>query len=319
MQNNISTTPDTPPIYDIIIVGGGPAGLNAALYGHRKGLTTIVVAGQFGGQIADTSTVENYLGTKSLGGYDLSMQFAEHVSELGVPLKEYVMVESYQRGEDGTHHVKLSDGTSLSGKTLLIATGSTPKHLGVPGEEDYNGLGVSYCAICDGPLYRGKKVVVSGGGNSAVQAAMDLARLSTEVILIQRSKLRADQILQEHLSGLDNVTVHLDTEISKVLGDGEKVSGVEVYDKIAGENRMIDADGVFVQIGTLPNAGPFAGIVELNEFGEIVVDEFNQTSVPGIFAAGDVTDVMYKQIIVAASEGAAAALSITSFINQGLI
>lgn len=316
----VSNTPNASnPVYDVVIIGGGPAGLNAALYTQRKGLSTIVAAGQFGGQVANTSTVENYLGIKSEGGYDLSMIFADHVKELGVPLMEYVTADSYRKTEDGLHQVKLSDGSTLTGRTMLIATGSTPKHLDVPGEEDYNGLGVSYCAICDGPLYRGKKVVVSGGGNSAVQAAMDLGRICGEVYLVQRSSLRADQILQEQVEKLDNVKIHLQTQIREILGDGQKVSGVEVLDKLNGETRMIDADGVFVQIGSLPNAGPFADVVETNEFGEIVVDQFNQTSEQGLFAAGDVTDVMYKQIIVAASEGAAAALSITSFLNQGLV
>ena len=316
----VSNTPNASnPVYDVVIIGGGPAGLNAALYTQRKGLSTIVAAGQFGGQVANTSTVENYLGIKSEGGYDLSMIFADHVKELGVPLMEYVTADSYRKTEDGLHQVKLSDGSTLTGRTMLIATGSTPKHLDVPGEEDYNGLGVSYCAICDGPLYRGKKVVVSGGGNSAVQAAMDLGRICGEVYLVQRSSLRADQILQEQVEKLDNVKIHLQTQIREILGDGQKVSGVEVLDKLNGETRMIDADGVFVQIGSLPNAGPFAGVVETNDFGEIVVDQFNQTSEQGLFAAGDVTDVMYKQIIVAASEGAAAALSITSFLNQGLV
>lgn len=301
-------------LYDLLIIGGGPAGLNAALYAKRKGLETAIVTKRKGGQLLDTSMVDNYLGIDMVSGEGMVHQFVHHLEKLDVPILEDVEVVEVTRHE-GYHTLTLSTGAIYKSKTLLVATGSQPRKLGIIGEQAYSGKGVSYCAICDAPFFKGKDVFVAGGGNSAVEAALDLAKVARSVTLVHRSQIRADSILSDQMYENDKITVHLRTRILEVQGN-EKMTGLLVKDLDTDTNRVLHGDGLFVEIGHDPYTGPFRNLLELNAQGEIVVSEKNETNVPGIFAAGDVTQVPYKQIIIAASDGAKAALAANEYINQ---
>lgn len=300
-------------IWDVLIIGGGPAGLNAALYSLRKGLSTGLITGKSGGQITDTSLVENYLGFPSLSGEALAKKFENHVSGLELP----VLAEDYVLGielvEDGLKRLVMQSGKVLTGRAVIIASGSRPRQLNVPGEQELLGRGVAYCAICDGPLFKNKTVVVAGGGNSAVEAALDLSKIAEKVLLVHRSKLRADRILIDRMNRQENITVHLETEILEIKG-ASLMEGVRVRDS-SGEKTLQSA-GIFVEIGYIPNSGAFKDFLQLKPNGEIIINERNETSVPGIFAAGDVTQVPYKQISIAAGEGAKAALSANDYLNR---
>lgn len=296
-------------LYDLLIVGGGPAGLNAAIYAKRKGLKVGLIAKSLGGQVKDTSSVENYLGTESLSGEALVENFVKHLKSLEIPILEGQMVVNYEQVEGSdTHLLTLEYGEVYRSKTLLLAMGSNPRKLGILGEKEYFGKGVAYCAICDGPLYKGKAVIVAGGGNSAVEAALDLSKITSKVKLIHRSQLRADQVLINELEHKENIDVLLETKIEEILGQ-DKVTGVKTQ-----SGEIIKADGVFVEIGYVPNLGVFKNVLTLNSKGEIEIDQQNQTNVSGVFAAGDVTNVPYKQIVIAAAEGAKAALSINEYL-----
>lgn len=311
-------------IYDLMVVGGGPAGLNAALYGKRKGLNVALITKSLGGQVKDTSSVENYLGTISASGEDLVIDFVKHLKELEVPILEGQMVVGYESVSD-FHRLTLEYGAIYQSKTVLLALGSSPRKLGVIGEKELLGKGVAYCAICDGPLYKDKVVVIVGGGNSAVEAVLDLAKIASKVKLVHRSQLRADQILINELNKNENIEVYLETVVEAIQGEN-KVGHVLVSRKQESVNSVsedgaveqltIAADGVFIEIGYEPNLGIFKEFISLNLKGEILIDSHNQTNVRGIFAAGDVTDLPYKQIVIAAAEGAKAALSINEYINK---
>ena len=300
--------------YDLIIVGAGPAGLNAALYAKRKGMNVGIVGRKVGGQVIDTTSVENYLGFEFKTGSDLILEFNKHVATLNVPILRDADVVSVTKNEEG-FYLKLSTGETLKTMTVILATGSKPRHLGVKGEDDFLGKGVAYCAICDGPLFEGLDVVVAGGGNSAIEAAIDLAKIVNSVTVVHRSTLRADQIVIDKLHTFKNVTVLLETDILEVRGQG-LMSGIEIKDKKTGSTRFLEANGLFVEIGYLPNSEFIKDTVTLNNRGEIIVNALNETSVPGIFAAGDVTDVPYKQIIISAGEGAKAALTANDYLNR---
>lgn len=301
-------------LYDLLIIGGGPAGLNAALYAKRKGLETAIVAKRKGGQLLDTSMVDNYLGIDMVSGEGMVHQFVHHLEQLEVPILEDVEVVDVTRYED-YHTLTLSTGEIYKSKTLLVATGSQPRKLGIIGEQAFSGKGVSYCAICDAPFFKGKDVFVAGGGNSAVEAALDLAKVAKSVTLVHRSQIRADSILSDQMYENDRINIHLRTKILEVQGT-EKMTGLLVKDLDTDTNRVLHGDGLFVEIGHDPYTGPFKNLLELNAQGEIIVSEKNETNVPGIFAAGDVTQVPYKQIIIAASDGAKAALAANEYINQ---
>lgn len=304
---------DREKLYDVLVIGLGPAGLNSALYAKRKGLEVGLIGKKNGGQVIDTTSVENYLGFEFKSGEELVNEFNKHVETLNIPtLKDVEVVKIEQ---DDAFKVVLSDGDKITAKTLILATGSKPRKLGVKGEENFLGKGVAYCAICDGPLFEGLDVVVAGGGNSAVEAAIDLAKIANSVTVVHRSKFRADQIVIDKLNTFDNVKIHLETEILEVKGEG-LMSGIVVKDKSNGEERFLEANGLFVEIGYLPNSDFLKGFVDTNERGEIKINAKNETSVPGIFAAGDVTDVPYKQIVISAGEGAKAALTANDYINR---
>lgn len=302
-------------VYDLLIVGSGPAGLSAALYAKRKGMVVGIVSNKTGGQVVDTTSVENYLGIDFATGEGLIEKFMHHVQTLNVPMLKDADVKSFVKVDSG-FELTLGSKEVLRSKTLIFATGSKPRKLGVEGEDKYVGRGVAYCAICDGPLFEGRDVVVAGGGNSAVEAAIDLAKIAKTVTVIHRSEFRADQIVIDQLKKFDNVTIYLQTQIEEIIGE-QLVSGIKVLDKKSNERRTINADGVFVEIGYLPNNQLLVDQLDLNDRGEVVVNALNETSMPGVFAAGDVTDTPYKQIIVAASEGAKAALTANDYLNRG--
>ncbi|MEW8973851.1 MAG: FAD-dependent oxidoreductase [Tissierellaceae bacterium] len=302
-------------MYDVLVIGGGPAGLNSALYAKRKGANVAIIAQELGGQVKSTSAVENYLGHKSISGEGLVKEFADHVKALDVPIFDFATVESIRVSEDSkTKEVVLSDGTIHKAKSIIIATGSKPRKLGVPGEAEFSGRGVAYCAICDGPFFADLDVIVAGGGNSAIEAAIDLSKIANKVTLIHRSQLRADKILIDQVKKLENVVIHLETQIQEILGE-KFMTGVKVLDKATGDVSIIPANGIFVEIGYLPNTEPFKDIIQLNDRGEIIVDRYGETNIKGIFAAGDVTDVPYKQIIMSAGDGAKCALSANDYLN----
>lgn len=304
--------PDT--LYDLLVIGGGPAGLNAALYAKRKGLEVGILTKRKGGLLLDTSVVDNYLGIKEMSGESIADEFLRHVEMLEVPIKDDSEVVGYTRnGEE--HLLTLYSGELYRAKTILIATGSNPRHLEVPGEETYAGKGVAYCAICDAPLFKNKDVFIAGGGNSAVEAALDLAKVADKVTLVHRSQLRADAILTEKLKEDAKITIHLETQIEEILGE-TAMKGLRVLHKNTGIREDLYADGLFIEIGHIPNTGIFKSLLTLNDRGEILVDEKNRTSLPGVFAAGDVTNVPYKQIIIAASDGAKAALAVNEYLNS---
>jgi alkyl hydroperoxide reductase subunit F len=307
--------PDNDLLYDFLIIGGGPAGLNAALYAKRKGLEVAVLTRQIGGQVLNTASVDNYLCTTFTTGVDLVNDFKGHVGELEVPIAEYVDVESIEPGKNGQYHqVNLTDGRTFRSRTLLLATGTNHRKLGVEGEDRLAGRGVAYCAICDAPLYKNKNVIIAGGGNSAVEAALDLAKVANHVALVHRSQFRADKILVDELYKQEKIDLHLQTQIESIEGD-DFLTHIRAYDKDGDKSFDIHADGIFIEIGNVPNSQLFTDLVDLNDSGEIIVDDKGATNIPGIFAAGDVTTVAYKQIIIATSDGAKAALSANDYIN----
>jgi alkyl hydroperoxide reductase subunit F len=294
--------------FDVLIVGGGPAGAAAAVYAARKGIRTGIASERFGGQVLDTLGIENFVSVKETEGPRFALALEEHVRHYDVDIMNLQRAKKLVPGGD-VHEVQLESGASLKAKTVIVTTGARWRQLGVPGENDYRNKGVAYCPHCDGPLFKGKRVAVVGGGNSGVEAAIDLAGIVAHVTLIEfDTKLRADAVLQTKLASLANVTVLLNAQTSEVTGDGQKVNGLLYKDRASGETKRIELEGVFVQIGLVPNTEWLKGNIELTRHGEIVVDAKGQTSVPGVFAAGDATTVPFKQIIIAAGDGAKAAL-----------
>ncbi len=295
-------------VFDVLVVGGGPAGAAAAIYAARKGIRTGVVSERFGGQVLDTLAIENFISVKETEGPKLAMALEQHVKSYEVDVMNLQRAEGLVPGE--LHEVKLANGASLKAKSVILATGARWREMNVPGEQQYRGKGVAYCPHCDGPLFKGKRVAVIGGGNSGVEAAIDLAGIVEHVTLLEfGNELRADAVLQRKLHSLANVSVITQAQTTEVLGDGNKVSGLRYTHRRTGASHDIELAGIFVQIGLLPNTDWLKGSVALSNRGEIEVDVRGETSVPGVFAAGDATTTPYKQIIIAMGEGAKAALS----------
>ncbi|CAN5394219.1 alkyl hydroperoxide reductase subunit F [soil metagenome] len=298
--------------FDVLIVGGGPAGAAAAVYAARKGIRTGVASERFGGQVLDTMGIENFISIKETEGPKFAHALEEHVRNYDVDIMNLQRAKALvpQGGADGDLiEVQLESGATLRSRSVVISTGARWRNVNVPGEQEYKNKGVAYCPHCDGPLFKGKRVAVIGGGNSGVEAAIDLAGLVGHVTLIEFDKqLRADAVLQRKLGTLKNVTVHLNAQTTEITGDGQKVNGLVFKDRVSGDSHTVPLEGVFVQIGLVPNTDWLKGVVELSKHGEIVVDARGQTSVPGVFAAGDATTVPFKQIIIAAGDGAKAAL-----------
>ena len=298
--------------YDVLIVGGGPAGAAAAVYAARKGIRTGIVAERFGGQTLDTLGIENYVSILETEGPKFAAALETHARHYGVDIMNGQRVESLQPtpADGGTAAVTLANGAQLKARTVILSTGARWRNVGVPGEQHYRNKGVAYCPHCDGPLYKGKRVAVIGGGNSGVEAAIDLAGLVEHVTLIEfAEQLKADAVLVRKLNSLPNATVITSAQTTEITGDGHKVTGLRYRDRASGAEHAIALTGVFVQIGLVPNTEWLRDTLALSRHGEIVVDARGATSAPGVFAAGDATTTPYKQIIIAAGEGARAALS----------
>ncbi len=297
--------------FDVLVVGGGPAGAAAAIYAARKGIRTGVAAERFGGQVLDTMGIENFISVKETEGPRMAAALEEHVRHYEVDIMNLQRAEKLlPAGADGLIEVQLANGAALKAKTVVLSTGARWRQMNVPGEDEYRNKGVAYCPHCDGPLFKGKRVAVIGGGNSGVEAAIDLAGIVGHVTLIEfDSQLRADEVLQRKLRSLPNATIIVSAQTTEVTGDGNKVTGLVYKDRNSGAQHTLELEGIFVQIGLLPNSEWLKGTVALSPRGEIEVDAHGRTSLPGVFAAGDVTTVPYKQIVIAMGDGSKAALS----------
>ncbi|UJB67148.1 alkyl hydroperoxide reductase subunit F [Acidovorax sp. YS12] len=298
--------------FDVLVIGGGPAGAAAAVYAARKGIRTGVAAERFGGQVNDTLDIENYISIPKTEGPQFAAALERHVREYEVDIMNLQRAKALRPAATagGLAEVEMDNGAVLRAKSVILSTGARWRNMNVPGEEQYRTKGVAYCPHCDGPLYKGKRVAVIGGGNSGIEAAIDLAGVVAHVTVFEfMPQLKADAVLQKKLASLPNVDVVLNAQTTEVLGDGSKVNALAYKDRATGEEKRVELEGIFVQIGLLPNTDWLKGTVELSKFGEIVIDAKGHTSVPGVFAAGDCTTVPYKQIIIAAGAGATAALS----------
>jgi len=303
-------------IFDVVVIGGGPAGASAAIYSSRKGLKTAMISENIGGQVKETRGIENLISVRQTQGPELAAQLAAHMGDYEIEIFEHRRVSSITGKE--CKEILLSSGETLSAKSVIISTGATWRELGIPGEKEYVGRGVGFCPHCDGPFFKGKRVGVVGGGNSGVEAAIDLAGIVSHLTLFEfLPELKADQVLVKKLQALENVEVVTNAAVSEVIGNGSKVIGVKVMDRETQNHSEIALDGVFVQIGLKPNSSFVQDLVQTNASGEIIVDENCRTNVKGVYAAGDVTTVPFKQIIISMGEGAKAALS--AFHDQMLL
>jgi len=303
--------------YDVLIVGGGPAGAAAAVYAARKGIRVGVAAERFGGQVNDTMSIENYISVLETNGPKLAAELEAQVRHYNVDIMNLQRASQIvpASAAGGLTEVRLENGGVLKAKSVILSTGARWRNVNVPGEAEYKNKGVAYCPHCDGPLFKGKRVAVIGGGNSGVEAAIDLAGIVEHVTLVEfADALKADAVLVNKLKSLPNVTIHTNAQTTEITGDGSKVNGLSFKDRVSGVEQNVPLEGVFVQIGLVPNTEFLKGTLELSKFGEIVVDAKGHTNVPGVFAAGDCTTVPYKQIIIAAGEGSKAALSAFDYL-----
>lgn len=300
--------------YDVLVVGGGPAGASAAIYAARKGIRTGIVADRFGGQVLDTASIENFIGVSQTDGPQLVARLEEHVKEYDIDVMNLQRAKRLVKKD--LIEIELENGAVLKSKTVIISTGARWRKVGIPGEDDFRNKGVAYCAHCDGPLFEGKDVAVIGGGNSGVEAAIDLAGIARQVTVLEyMSELKADDVLQKRLYSLPNVNVVKNAQSKEIKGTNS-VTGITYTDRDSGEDKHVDLSGVFVQIGLVPNTDWLGDAVERNKFGEIVVDERGATSVPGVFAAGDCTNSPFKQIIISMGSGATASLAAFDYLMR---
>ena len=305
--------------FDVLVVGGGPAGSAAAIYAARKGIRTGVIAERFGGQVMDTLGIENFISVEHTEGPKLVQALEQHVKSYELDIMNLQRATALRKSGNGIE-LELANGAVLKSKSVILSTGARWREMNVPGEQEYRGKGVAYCPHCDGPLFKGKRVAVIGGGNSGVEAAIDLAGIVSHVTLIEfDSKLRADAVLQTKLNSLSNVTVIKSALTKEVIGDGSKVSGLRYQDRTNDSMHAIELEGIFVQIGLLPNTDWLKGTIELSKHGEVIVDAKGETSLPGVFAAGDCTTVPYKQIIIAMGEGAKASLGAFDYLIRSSV
>jgi len=305
--------------FDMLIVGGGPAGSAAAIYSARKGIRTGIIAERFGGQLMDTLGIENLISVKETEGPKLTQALEQNVKSHDVDIMNLQRAKALRKTDAGLE-VELENGAVLKSKSMIISTGARWRSMNVPGEEEYRNKGVAYCPHCDGPLYKGKRVAVIGGGNSGVEAAIDLAGIVSHVTLIEfDSKLRADAVLQNKLNSLPNVTVLTSALTTEALGDGKKINGLRYKDRTNDSEHVIELEGIFVQIGLLPNTDWLKGTIDLSPRGEILISDKGETSLPGVFAAGDCTTVPYKQIIISMGEGAKASLGAFDYLIRSSV
>ena len=301
------------PLQDVTVIGGGPAGVAAAIYSARKGLNVTVIADRFGGQVKDTMGIENLISVPKTTGPELVGNMMEHMKDYDITLRDSVRVESLEKGDIKSLH--LSSGEIIKTKTVVVATGARWRELGVPGEKENIGNGVAYCPHCDGPFFKGKDVAVIGGGNSGIEAALDLAGIVKSVTVFEfMPDLKADQVLIDQAEKRDNVTILRNVATKQIIAENGKVAAIEYQDRASGEISTIELAGVFVQIGLVPNSQFLQGVVDLSNHGEVIIDTKCQTSEAGIFAAGDVTTVPYKQIVISMGEGSKAALGAFEYL-----
>ncbi|MBM4453325.1 MAG: FAD-binding protein [Chloroflexi bacterium] len=301
-------------VYDLIIVGGGPAGMTAAVYAARKKLDALLLSKDVGGQVNWTLGIENYMGYQFIEGPELIRKFEEQVKQFPLEVKTGSAVISLSKN-DGGFDAKTESGESYWGKAAIVATGKRPRQLNVPGEEKLKGRGVTYCAICDGPLFSGMKVAIIGGGNSALEAADDMVKMAEHIYLVSVTQLTGDAVLIDRVKAASNLTMFLEYEVLEITGD-KLVGGIKIRDLKSKQEKVMEVSGVFVEIGLIPNSDLVKGVATLNRLGEIEVNCNNETSIPGLFAAGDVTSVPEKQIVVAAGEGAKAALRAHRYLQR---
>jgi len=301
-------------MYDLMIIGGGPAGIAASVYAARKQLKTLLVSGDIGGQINTTLGIENYLGYQFIEGPELINKFQTQISQFPIDQKIGEKVSRLEK-IDGSFEAVIEAGDRYQAKAVIVATGKRPRKLNVPGETELTGRGVTYCAICDGPVFAGQKVVVVGGGNSALEAALDMVKIAEHVDLVSLTPLTGDPVLIDQLADARNLTIFVEYQTQEIKGQ-DFVEGVQIKDLKSGEEKHLAVTGVFIEIGLMPNSDVVKGLVELNKWGEVPVTPTNKTAVPGLYAAGDVTDVPEKQIIVAAGEGAKAALQAHRYLQR---
>lgn len=298
--------------FDVLVVGGGSAGASAAIYSARKGIRTGIVADRFGGQILDTATIENFISVKRTEGRQLATSLEEHVKDYDIDVMKSQRAKRLEKKD--LFEIELENGAVLKSKSIILSTGARWRKVGVPGEDEFRNKGVAYCPHCDGPLFEGKDVAVIGGGNSGVEAAIDLAGIVKHVTVLEFApQLNADSVLQERLYSLPNVTVLTNAQLKEIHGT-DNVNGITYIERDTGEEKHIELAGVFVQIGLVPNTEWLGDAVERNKYGEIVVDDYGATNVPGVFAAGDCTDGPYKQIIISMGSGANAALGAFDYL-----
>lgn len=314
-----SVKDNEPKLFDMIVIGGGPAGASAAIYSARKGLSVAVISENVGGQVKDTQGIENFISIPTTTGEEMTRSIRKHMEEYPISILEHRIVEKVEQdGLEKIIHVK--GGETFITRSLVIATGANWKKLNVPGESEHIGKGVAFCVHCDGPFYKDKHVAVIGGGNSGIEAAIDLSGICSKVTVVEfLNELKADKVLQEKLATLTNVEVVLSSQTTEVIGNGEKVTALKVKSRETEEEKKIDVNGVFIQIGLAPNSYLFKDLVSITKYGEIEIDGNARTNVPGIYAAGDVTTVPFKQIIVSMGEGAKAALSAFDDKIRGVI
>ncbi|PID72337.1 MAG: alkyl hydroperoxide reductase subunit F [Desulfobulbus propionicus] len=315
IDSEAKTEPVDLGTFDVAVVGGGPAGSSAAIYAARKGLQTVLVAEKIGGQVKETKGIENLISVPYTEGPELAGKLAQHLAEYDIKTLEHRRLDTIALGD--MKQLELNSGEFLQAKSVIVATGAKWRTLNIPGEKEYIGRGVAFCPHCDGPFYKGRDIAVIGGGNSGIEAAIDLAGMVKSVAVFEfLPELKADNVLVEKLKTMGNVTIFTNAQTTEVVGNGEKVTGLKYKDRETNEEHLYPLDGIFVQIGLLPNSTFVKDIVETNQMGEIVIDEKCRTSQKGIYAAGDVTTVPYKQIIISMGEGAKAAL--TTFEDQVL-
>ena len=301
-------------MYDLMIIGGGPAGLTASVYAARKRLKTLLVSVDIGGQVNNTLGIENYLGYQFIEGPELIDKFQTQVSQFPIDQKIGEKVSRLEKIDGGFEAIS-ETGDKYQTRAVIFATGKRPRKLNVPGEAELAGRGVTYCAICDGPVFAGQRVVVVGGGNSALEAALDMVKIAEHVDLVSVTPLTGDHILIEQLAGARNVTILTEHQTEEIKGEG-LVEGVLVRGLKSGEKKWLDVTGVFIEIGLVPNSDPVRELIRLNKWGEVPITPACETTIPGLYAAGDVTDVPEKQIIIAAGEGAKAALRAHRYLQR---
>ncbi|MCG8429062.1 MAG: alkyl hydroperoxide reductase subunit F [Chromatiales bacterium] len=308
-----ATPTEALPVQDVTVVGGGPGGVSAAIYAARKGLKVIMIADRLGGQVKDTMGIENLISVSKTTGPELAGALQAHMNDYDITTREHFRVEKIEKGDIKKIH--LSSGEVIESKTIIIATGAKWRELGVPGEKENIGNGVAYCPHCDGPFFKGKDVAVIGGGNSGIEAALDLAGIVKSVTVLEfLPELKADQVLIDQAKARDNITILKNVATKQIVAEDGKVTGIEYQNRETNEIETVDLAGVFIQIGLVPNSGFLKDVVELSQYGEVVIDERGRTSEPGIFACGDVTTVPYKQIIIAMGEGAKASLAAFDYL-----